>query len=430
MLWICMEKSGDQCEKWSADMKKLHTIRTIGLLLILIAAVFLLTISRGTYLKADEEQNRSDTENWIRLGWLVEELPPLQKQSERPGAFDALYGMLFPSLSYSFCFQGDFVSDQEKVDQNEGLKRENEMAKVLETICKPACEVLLDLEQKKACVEKQEEQEVFFEQADMYKEEELFFHKKVLQYTKESFLDRQELLQTFYVVDPSTSAPDNMNIEQLLKKDMTVKADIAGPQILIYHTHSQEGFVDSVIGDPSTTIVGAGERLAECLRNYGFDVIHETGEYDITSRSTAYSNIQPVLEQYLADYPSIQVMIDLHRDEVKEGKLVTEIDGLPTARFMFFNGMSYLNSVGDIGYLYNPNKEDNMAFAFQLQYLSNQYFPGLSRKIYLKGYRYNMHYLPKSLLIELGAQTNTVEEIFNACAPLAEVIARVLSGEK
>ncbi len=397
----------------------------------MIAAVFLLTISRGDYLKEDGEQKDPVTENFICFGWLIEDIPPLQKQTEKPGVFDGLYGMLFPSLSYSFCFQGENDTDVKMVDQNEEFERENETARMLKEICEPVSSQVETNSLEEDFVSIKEEEQELYENVALKGEDELLFHEKVQPYTKEAFLNRQELMQTFYVVDPSTSAPEQiMDIEYLLQKDMTLSTKVEGPQILIYHTHSQEGFVDSVIGDPSTTIVGAGEKLADCLRTYGFEVIHETGEYDIESRSTAYSNIQPVLEKYLADYPSIQVMIDLHRDEVKEGKLVTEIDGVPTARFMFFNGMSHLNSVGDIGYLYNPNKEDNMAFAFQLQYLSNQYFPGLSRKIYLKGYRYNLHYLPKSLLIELGAQTNTVEEIWNACEPLSEVIARVLLGEK
>ena len=64
-----------------------------------------------------------------------------------------------------------------------------------------------------------------------------------------------------------------------------------------------------------------------------------------------------------------------------------------------------------------------------MQVISNEYYPGITRKIYLKGYRYNMHYRGKSLLIELGAQTNTVEEIMNACDPLAHILSLVLAGE-
>ena len=107
-----------------------------------------------------------------------------------------------------------------------------------------------------------------------------------------------------------------------------------------------------------------------------------------------------------------------------------DLGGRPTARFMFFNGLSYTRARGDIEYLKNPYIDDNLAFSFQMQVAANEYYPDVTRRIYLKGYRYNMHLRPKSLLIELGAQTNTVEEIRNACAPIAHVLDLVLSGKR
>ena len=105
-----------------------------------------------------------------------------------------------------------------------------------------------------------------------------------------------------------------------------------------------------------------------------------------------------------------------------------DLDGRPTARFMFFNGLSRTRKTGNISYLYNEYQEENLAFSFQAQVAANEYYPGMARKIYLTAYRYNMHLKPKSMLIELGAQTNTVEEIMNACDPLAHIISIVLGG--
>lgn len=242
----------------------------------------------------------------------------------------------------------------------------------------------------------------------------------------------EQLLGQFYAVDSTTSiGREQLNVDKLLQKDMVLKTDASKPQILIYHTHSQEAFADSEPGKESDTIMGAGERLAEILRTrYGFNVIHHTGKYDVESRDYAYSNAEPDLERVLSENPSIEVIIDLHRDEMTEGrKLVTDVQGRPTARFMFFNGLSRTNKTGDIAYLKNPYIDENLAFSFQMQLACNEYYPGITRKIYLKGYRYNMHFRGKSLLIELGAQTNTVEEIRNACDPLAHVLALVLKGE-
>ena len=88
-----------------------------------------------------------------------------------------------------------------------------------------------------------------------------------------------------------------------------------------------------------------------------------------------------------------------------------------------------MKSAGEIEYLKNENREGNLAFSFQLQVKCMEYYPGLARSIYLKGYRYNMQYKEKSLLVELGAQTNTVEEVWNALPPLAHVLSMVLKGE-
>lgn len=256
--------------------------------------------------------------------------------------------------------------------------------------------------------------------------------EKSYEYNWDEVRAYEDIVSAFYAIDKTTSITDEqLNLENLLGRDMGITENVEGPQILIYHTHSQEGFVDSVEGDASTTIVGAGERLAQILREkYGFKVLHHTGEYDVEARDYAYSNSLPAIEQLLAENPTIEVVIDLHRDAVPEGrKLVVDLQGRPTAQFMFFNGLSRTRETGDIDYLENPYVNDNLAFSFQAQVACNEYYPGLARRIYLKAYRYNMHLRAKSMLVELGAQTNTVEEIMNACDPLAHVIAKVLSGE-
>lgn len=244
--------------------------------------------------------------------------------------------------------------------------------------------------------------------------------------------DYETLVQNFYTIDAGTMAgSDQLNAEVLSGHDLTIEKKAEGPQILIYHTHSQETFADSVPGDTSTSIVGVGEHLASILREeYGYQVLHHTGEYDVESRNDAYSVSLPAIEQVLAENPTIEVVIDLHRDQMaEETRLVMDVDGRPTARFMFFNGLSRTKTTGNIGYLYNEYQEENLAFSFQMQLATEQYYPGLARKIYLKGYRYNMHLKPRTLLIELGAQNNTVEEVMNACDPIAHVLDMVLTGE-
>lgn len=240
--------------------------------------------------------------------------------------------------------------------------------------------------------------------------------------------DYEALLSNFYAVDNSTRLKEEYaDLNRLLYQELSVNKEADGPQILIYHTHGSEAFIDSVPGDESTTIVGAGEKLAELLENtYGFRVLHYTERFD-NVRDEAYNESLPVIRKLLDDNPTIEAVIDLHRDAVAgDRKLVMDLQGRPTARFMFFNGLSYGRKSGDIEYLENPYIQENLAFSFQVQVAANEYYPGIARKIYLKAYRYNMHLMPKSLLIEMGAQNNTVEEIMNACDPLAHILAIVL----
>lgn len=254
---------------------------------------------------------------------------------------------------------------------------------------------------------------------------------QVLDYEK--LLDFDYLKKNFYTVDKSTDiGAELLDARKMLEYDASISGDSSKPQILIYHTHSQEGFADSIPGDDATTIIGAGEKLAQLLRDeYGFNVIHHTGVYDVESRDYAYSAAGPAIEQILSENPSIEVVIDLHRDGVADStRLVSDVGGRPSAQFMFFNGLSYLKSKGAVDYLENPYIEENLAFSFQMKLAADEYYPGFARNTYLKGLRYNMHYCPKSLLIEVGAQTNTVEEIMNAIDPLAHILAMVLKGEK
>ena len=245
--------------------------------------------------------------------------------------------------------------------------------------------------------------------------------------------DYESLVGNFYAIDANTMiGSDQLSVDKFMEIDMTMaKQEGEGPQILIYHTHSQEAFADSVPGDVNTGIVGVGEYLTQVLtEQYGYRVLHHTGQYDVETRDNAYSRALPEVEQLLAKNPSIQVVIDLHRDEVaQDTRLVTELQGRPTAKFMFFNGLSRTRKTGDIDYLRNENQEANLAFSFQMQLKAAEYYPGLTRRIYLKGYRYNMHLCSRTLLVELGAQNNTYEEAINACDPLAHILDMVLGGE-
>ena len=243
-------------------------------------------------------------------------------------------------------------------------------------------------------------------------------------------LKNLNFLKSFYIVNNTTKmTEEEFDAEYFLKADLSI-VQSEEPQILIYHTHGTEGFIDSREGESEDTILGMGERLAEFLRKkYGYSVIHDTTLFDWSdgrsTRNSAYNRSLPYVEELLKKYPTIEVIIDLHRDAGE--KRVETIDGKQVAKVMLFNGLCR-NTQGKLTYLPNEHLADNLAFSFQMKLIGDEMYPGLMHKIFLKDYRYNMHLAERYLLVELGTNENTVEEAKNAMEPLADVLAQVLGG--
>ena len=255
---------------------------------------------------------------------------------------------------------------------------------------------------------------------------------------KADYSNLDYLKKNVYIVDSSTGVFDGeLNGEKFLNEDFSIDTDTDGPKILIFHTHSHEGFADSdMSAGADEGIVGVGERLKDILETeYGIETMHCTESFDyVDSKMTttgAYERMEPVIRQILDENPSIEIAIDLHRDGVADDtRLVTEIDGKSTAQIMFFNGLCRVYENGELvpaAGLDNANLEANLAFSFAMKYAGYKMFPGLVRRNYLKAYRYSLHMLPKSLLVEVGAQTNTKEEALNAMEPLAEILVAVIN---
>ena len=252
-------------------------------------------------------------------------------------------------------------------------------------------------------------------------------------YSPEQLASYDFLVQNLYTVDKTTSiGSSQLNGTELMNRSLKVDKNVDGPLVLIYHTHSQEEFADTVQGDPNTSIIGVGAHLRNILESqYGIKTLHVTTAFDVVdgklNRNKAYSQAEKAISKILADNPTIQVVLDVHRDGVGSGtRLVTEVDGRKTAQIMFFNGLSYTNTNGDIAYLKNPNLSDNLAFSLQMKVKADSRYPGFARRIYLKGYRYNLHLARRAMLVEVGAQTNTIEEAKNAMIPLAALLSEVL----
>lgn len=251
-------------------------------------------------------------------------------------------------------------------------------------------------------------------------------------FTLDKLLDRSFFRNNFYIIDSSTTITDKLfdpNI--LVKKDLRIEKDENKPQILIYHTHSQETYIDSRKGEEEDTVVGVGGVLAKVLSDYGFNVIHDKTKYDIMGkrldRNLAYNYANDGVTKILKENPSIEVIIDVHRDAGK--KRVATIEGTKTAQVMLFNGISTNTKGQPIERLPNPNLQGNLAFSLQLQLKSREAYPGYMYKNYLKSLRYNLHFRERSILAEVGTGNNTVEEAKMAMHYLGSLVNEVITNK-
>ncbi|MBM6666926.1 stage II sporulation protein P [Lacrimispora saccharolytica] len=425
------------------DLEK--KVRAALILCVIVVGIYLAGKCRDIWEReSDGQGGRILGQAYVQAGTLAAEsfLPVLSYgQEQTPEDFFSAVlrtvGEQFPILSFqeTDCGEEEIIEDAETA---EAIREENEKLIAQKLEAENQAQAVTEENQQAQETQSDGAAETQNETAQAQETSQIpegTATQKQVEIPREQLTDFNYLLNNFFVVDPTTTALESqINVDTLLGKDMKLEKNPEQPQILIYHTHSQEGFADSVEGDTSTTVIGVGDYLVQLLQErYGYQVLHITDTFDIVDgqldRSAAYNYAEPVISQALQEHPTIEIVIDLHRDGVDESKhLVTEVNGKPTAQVMFFNGLSRTNQNGEISYLPNPYIEDNLAFSFQLEYLAKQYYPEYTRCIYLKGYRYNLHLKPRSLLLEVGAQTNTVEEAKNAMEPFADLLYKVLSG--
>lgn len=250
-------------------------------------------------------------------------------------------------------------------------------------------------------------------------------------YEETIFSNYYSFINTFYIVDPSTRAVQSIfDGMKLMQMDMTVEKNLDEPQILIYHTHSLEAFADSRTGVEEDTIVGIGNYLTELLtEKYGYQVLHDKTAYDINQygygdRDNAYQRATNGLERILEQYPSIEIVIDLHRDSREV--TIAHVGDKQVAQIMLFNGLCR-NVYGPYKAYTNAYLSENLAFSLQLKLMGESLYPGVMRRVYLKSDQYNMHFKGHSLLVEVGTQDNTVEQAKNAMDVFADILNEVLT---
>ena len=231
--------------------------------------------------------------------------------------------------------------------------------------------------------------------------------------------------ETDYTVDTAALLTEGPSLT--LQKDQ--------PQILIIHTHSSEAYTPAGLdryeaSDTSRTedkeynIVRVGDELTALLQQAGLNVIHDREIYDYHSYNDAYTNARAGIEAYLAQYPTIQMVLDVHRDALVDSdgtiyKPVLQIDGVKTAQVMLLVGTD------DAGATF-PDWTEHLALAMEIQQQMNSLWPGLARPITLRTARFNQQLTKGSLLVEVGSHGNTLEEALAGARLFARSAAKVL----
>ena len=209
------------------------------------------------------------------------------------------------------------------------------------------------------------------------------------------------------------------------------------PQILIMHTHATESFepYDSEIYDTrhtwrstdnSENIVAAGEVMAQAIRSHGIEVLHDDTQHDYPSYNGSYERSAETVKEYLAKYPSIKVVLDVHRDAVQRDstlvKPVTQINGKKAAQMMIIAGC-------DDGTMEMPNWGKNLRFAAGIQDAIESRWQGLTRPIFFCYRKYNQDLTTGSLLLELGSHGNTLEQVLTTAQLAGDAIGNYLAQE-
>lgn len=234
----------------------------------------------------------------------------------------------------------------------------------------------------------------------------------------------------------NTTQTKSVNIEKLLGEPVDLKAvDKSQPAVLIFHTHTTEGYelidrgfyTKSYTGrgeDKSKNMVRVGDEIAKRLEKSGYKVIHDTEIHD-RKYTGAYDHSKVNVEAYLKKYPSIQVVLDIHRDAIhlsngNKIKPTAQINGKKAAQIMIITGAQE-GKVKDF-----PDWEQNLRFAVKLQQTCETMYPGLMRPILFSQRKYNMNLSHCNLLLEMGSDANTLEEAAYSGRLVGASIAKLL----
>ena len=225
-----------------------------------------------------------------------------------------------------------------------------------------------------------------------------------------------------------------LDVAAMAEAQLTLNLPEEGPQVLIVHTHGSEAYTpdgtDTYVAtgecrttDTEKSVVRVGDEIAKVLTEMGLTVVHDTALYDYPEYNGAYDRSLAAVESWLEQYPTIQVVLDVHRDALigSDGtvyKPITTINGEKCAQVMLVMGSNALYD--------HPGWLENLALAVQVQKEMNTLWPTLARPIGLRENRYNQQTAPGAMLVEVGTHGNTLQEALAAARMFARALGAVL----
>lgn len=228
----------------------------------------------------------------------------------------------------------------------------------------------------------------------------------------------------------------SFDVDEMLQNPLELRKT-EGPQVLIVHTHGSEAYTNDEnysytseenyrTTDTRYNVVCVGDRLTEVLEANGIETIHCRTMFDSPAYNGSYGRSLTEIEKQLAANPSIQIVIDLHRDDISlegGGKMSLDwsLDGRDYARMMFVIG-------SNVSGLRHDNWEQNLNWAVNLQAKLDAAYPGLMRAVNLRKQRFNQHLRPGSMIIECGSSGNTLTQALRSIELFGNFLAAELNG--
>ncbi len=235
----------------------------------------------------------------------------------------------------------------------------------------------------------------------------------------------------------ATDCSHQTQLQHLLLQPLIWQLAGAEPTVLILHSHASESYTrqegqdyaetsDFRTLDTGHNMVAVGDALTALLEAAGIGVIHDRQIHDYPSYNQAYGSSRKSVESYLEEYPSIRLVLDLHRDAAlnadgSQYATAATVDGNRAAQLMLLVG-------SDPGNGSHPGWEENLALALKLQVMLERENPGITRRTVLRGCTFNQELSPGMLIVEVGAAGNTLQEAVLAMQPLAAAIIGLQSG--